>query len=171
MVISSLFYFLSNILRCRTGSFDVERFSRETGRTYHSINVEQSVWVNYEWIEIDTRVTVNEHRDTESVRTRATEVKISLSTLQGEVDVKVYAVFYAQPHKDRIIADVKEKVLRVDRTTPDIVLHSRAIEDYDGYAVAVFNLATGKLLETDGSTHYMEKQLKKDIKHPKGRVQ
>ncbi len=154
------------ILRCSTASADIERFNRPTGETGHDVWIDQSVWVNYDWITVDTRVTVTPYEITKRVKTRATGVNLSLSSMEGTVDVKVYAAFYKKVGKEREIADVVERILRVGRTSRKIVLHSQPIEDYVGYGVAAFNLANGELLALEGSAHHLKKQLEKDIEFP-----
>jgi hypothetical protein len=147
-------------LRCSTKKTNDESIVRETGRTLVDVNVSQSVYWNYDWVTVDTRVDVTARPETEKVRLKGVTVHVQASSVSGPVIARIYTAFFRKSGGERFIFKVDRRDVKVSLVKGELYASCSPVEDYYGYGTVAFNLATGKMIGIAASNHTIEKILK-----------
>lgn len=154
-------------LRCSTARTNDESEIRETGRTLVDVNVSQSIYQDYDWITVDTRVDVTTRPETEKIRLKGATVHVKASSTSGPVLAKIYTAFFVKSEGERLIFKIDERNVKVDLGEGELFASCQPVENYYGYGTVAFNLATGKMIGIAASNHTIEKILKNKAKSGK----
>lgn len=147
-------------LRCSTKRTNDESLIRETGRTLTDVNVSQTVYADYDWITVDTRVDVTSRPETEKVRLKGATVHVQASSVSGPVIARIYTAFFTRSGGERVIFKVDKRDVKVALGKGEFYVSCPPIENYYGYGTVAFNLATGQMIGIAASNHTIEKILK-----------
>jgi hypothetical protein len=151
-------------LRCTTARTNDESMIRETGRILFDVDVSQSVYYNYDWITVDTRVDVTARAETEKVRLKGATVHVQASSVSGPVVARIYTAFFIKSGGQRLIFQLDEKNVQVGLGQGELYATCPPVENYYGYGTVAFNLATGKLIGIDASNHSIKQILEDKVK-------
>ena len=151
-------------LRCTTARTNDESMIRETGRMLFDVDVSHSVYYNYDWITVDTRVDITARAETEKVRLKGATVHVQASSVSGPVVARIYTAFFIKSGGQRLIFQLDEKNVRVGLGQGELYATCTPVENYYGYGTVAFNLATGKLIGIDASNHSIKQILEDKAK-------
>lgn len=146
-------------LRCTTARTNDESIIRETGRTFVDINVSNSVYWEYNWLNVETTVTATTRAETEKVRLKGATVHVRGSSVSGPVYTRIYTAFFVKSGGTPKIFKLDERNVMVDRGKGEFLVKCDPIENYYGYGVLAINLSTGKMIGVDGSSHTIKQIL------------
>jgi hypothetical protein len=150
-------------LRCTTARTNDESMIRETGRILFDVDVSHSVYYNYDWLTVDTRVDVTARAETEKVRLKGATVHVQASSVSGPVVARIYTAFLIKSGKQRLIFQLDQRNVKVGLGQGELYATCPPVENYYGYGTVAFNLATGKLIGIDASNHNIEQLLKEKV--------
>jgi hypothetical protein len=151
-------------LRCRTARSNDESMIRETGRTLIDVDVSHSVYWNYDWVTVETRVDVTARAETEKVRLKGATVHVQASSVSGPVMARIYTAFFIKSGKQRLIFQLDQRNVKVGLGQGELYATCPPVENYYGYGTVAFNLATGKLIGIDASNHSIKQILEDKVK-------
>ena len=146
-------------LRCTTSRTNDESMIRNTGRMLIDVDVSHSVYYNYDWITIDTRVDVTSRPETEKVRLKGATVHVKASSVSGPVMARIYTAFFVKSGSQRLIFQLDEKNVLVNLGQGELFATCPPVENYYGYGTIAFNMATGKMIGLDASNHTIKQIL------------
>lgn len=151
-------------LRCTTARTNDESMIRETGRMLFDVDVSHSVYYNYDWITVDTRVDITARPETEKIRLKGATVHVQASSVSGPVVARIYTAFFIKSGRQRLIFQLDEKNVRVGLGQGELYATCPPVENYYGYGTVAFNLATGMLIGIDASNHSIKQILEDKAK-------
>jgi len=151
-------------LSCKSVGSSRDVIYRKTGKTLVDIDVSSSVYVTRDWFDVETVVTASVRDETERVKLKGNVIHVSASSLTGPVHARIYAVFFVKKGGVASIVKVDERNVVVDRGQGEFYSECRPISDYYGFGCVAVNLATGKLIGVDGSTHQIKEILTRKIR-------
>jgi hypothetical protein len=135
---------------------------RNTGRMLIDVDVSHSVYYNYDWITIDTRVDVTSRPETEKVRLKGATVHVKASSVSGPVMARIYTAFFVKSGSQRLIFQLDEKNVLVNLGQGELFATCPPVENYYGYGTIAFNMATGKMIGLDASNHTIKQILENE---------
>ncbi|MGZ0654442.1 hypothetical protein ACWPKS_02440 [Coraliomargarita sp. W4R72] len=150
-------------LRCKTARSNDESIIRETGRTLVDVEVTNSVYWDYDWITVETRVDVTARPEMEKVRLKGVTVHVQASSVSGPVMARIYTAFFMKSGSQRVIFQVDERNVKVGLGQGELYATCPPVENYYGYGTVAFNLATGKMIGIDASNHSIKQILDNKI--------
>jgi hypothetical protein len=151
-------------LRCTTSRTNDESEIRETGRTLVNVTLTQSVYWDYDWITVDTRVDVSSRPETEKIRLKGATIHVKASSVSGPVYARIYTAFFTKAGGNRAIFQLDERNVKVDLGEGEFYASCPPIEDYYGYGTVAFNLATGQMIGIAASNHTIKQILEKKVR-------
>lgn len=150
-------------LRCKTARSKDESMIRKTGRTLIDVDVSQSVYWDYDWVTVETRVDVTSRPETEKVRLKGVTVHVQASSVSGPVMARIYTAFFIKSGKQRLIFQLDKRNVKIGLGQGELYVTCPPIENYYGYGTVAFNLASGKLIGIDASSHNIKQLLKQKV--------
>lgn len=153
-------------LYCKSVRSESDIWVRKTGRTLVDIDISSDVYTTQNWIYVETTATAAVRDETERIKIKGRTIHVEASSLSGPVHARIYAVFFAKINGEPIIAEVDERNVLVDRGQGEFYSTCGAYPNYYGFGTVAVNLANGKLIGVDGSSHQIKQILTKKITSP-----